>query len=81
MYERVLRLHYHNNLNISEFLHLANSATVHHKKLSVLVTEFYKVKNGTAPEITKSFFELQNILCNLKLSINQFRRQNVKTVD
>ena len=50
------------------------------KNLQVLVTEIYKVKNGTAPEIMKDIFELQNPSYNLRLSCNQFRRENTKTV-
>ena len=50
------------------------------KKLQVLETEIYKIKNGIAPEIMKDIFELQNPSYNLRSSCNQFRRENTKTV-
>ena len=80
IHERALRLVYQNNLSFSELLDLDNSVTVHQKNLQVLVTEIYKVKNGIAPEIMKDIFELQNPSYNLRLTCNQFRRENIKTV-
>ena len=80
IHERALRLVYQNNLSFSELLDLDNSVTVHQKNLQVLVTEIYKVKNGIAPEIMKDIFELQNPSYNLRLSCNQLRRENKKTV-
>ena len=68
---------YQNNLSFSEFLHLDNFAKVCHKKLQVLVTEVYKVKNGIATEIMENSFELQNTLYNLRSSSNQFRREDI----
>ena len=49
---------------ILKFSDLDNSVTVQQKNLQVLVTEFYKVKNGIAPEIMKDIFKLQNPLYN-----------------
>ena len=80
IHEQALRLVYQNNLSFSELLDLDNSVTVHQKNLQVLVTEIYKVKNGIAPEIMKDIFELQNPSYNLRLSCNQIRRENKKTV-
>ena len=80
IHEQALRLVYQNNLSLSELLDLDNSVTVYQKNLQVLVTEIYKVKNGTAPEIMKDIFELQNPWYNLRSSCNQFRRENIKTV-
>ena len=60
IHERALGLVYQNNLSFSELLDLDNSVTLQQKKLQVLVTEIYKVKNGIAPEIMKDIFELQN---------------------
>ena len=80
IHERALRLVYQNNLSFSVLLDLDNSVTVHQKNLQVLVTEIYKVKNGIAPEIMKDIFELQNPSYNLRLTCNQFRRENIKTV-
>ena len=48
--------------------------------MKVFVTEIYKVKNGTAPEIIIDIFELQNSSYNLRPSCSQFRRENIKTV-
>ena len=72
---------YQSNLSFSELLDLDNSITVHQKNLQVLVTEIYKVKNGIAPDIMNDIFELQNPSYNLRSSCNQFRRENVKTVN
>ena len=49
------------------------------KNFLVLVTGIYKVKSGTAPEIMKDIFELQNPSYNLRSSCNQFRREKIKT--
>ena len=46
------------------------------KKLQVLETQIYKIKNGIAPEIMKDIVELQNPSYNLRSSCNQFRRKN-----
>ena len=78
--ELALRLVYYYNLSFSELLDLGNSVTVYHKKLQVLVTEIYKLKNGIAPQMMKDTFELQNPFYDLRSSCNQFRRENIKTV-
>ena len=80
IHERALRLVYQNNLSFSELLDLDNFVTVHQKKLQVLVTEIYKVKNGIAPDIMNDIFELQNPSYNLRSTCNQFRKENIKTV-
>ena len=72
-----LRLVYQNNLSISELLDLDNSITVHQKYLQVLVTEIFKVKNRTAPDITKDIFEPKNPWYNLRSFCSQFRRENI----
>ena len=81
IHERALRLVYQSNLSFSELLNLDNSVTVHQKYLQVLVTELYKVKNGIAPKIMEDIFEQQNPSYNLRSSCNQFRRENMKTVN
>ena len=68
IHERALGLVYQNKLSFSELLDLDKSVTVHQKKLQVLVTEIYKVKNGIAPELIKDIFKLQNPLYNLRSS-------------
>ena len=47
--------------------------------MQVLVTETCKVKNGIAPEIMKAIFELKNRSYNLRSTLNQFRKENIKT--
>ena len=81
IHERALRLVYQNNLSFSELLDLDNSVTVHQKNLQVLVIEIYEVKNGIAPEIMNNIFELQNPSYNLRSICDQFRRENIKTVN
>ena len=39
--------------------------TVHHKKLKVLVTEIFKVKNDLPPDIMKNVFELKEPAYNI----------------
>ena len=68
IHERALGLVYQNKLSFSVLLDLDKSVTVHQKKLQVLVTEIYKVKNGIAPEFIKDIFKLQNPLYNLRSS-------------
>ena len=80
IHERDLRLVYQNNLSFSELFDLDNSVTVHQKKLQVLVTEIYKVKNGIAQEIMTDIIKLQNPFYTLRSSCNQFRGENIKTV-
>ena len=81
IHERALRLVYQNNLSFSELLDLDNSVTMHQKNLQVLVTQIYEVKNGIAPDIMNNIFKLQDPSYNLRSSCNQFRRENVKTVN
>ena len=45
------------------------------------MTEIYKVKNGIASEIMENILELQNPSYKLISSCNQFRRENIKTVN
>ena len=80
IHEGALKLVYQNNLSFSELLDLDNSITVHQKNLQVFVTEIYKVKSGIAPDKMEDIFELQNPSYNLRSSCNQFRRENIKTV-
>ena len=56
---------------------LQDILTMHEKKLQVLFSEIYKVKNGIALEIMKGII---NLSYNLRSSCNQFRRENIKTV-
>ena len=80
IHEQALRLVYQSNLSFSELLDLDNSVTVHQKYLQVLETEIYKVKNGIPRDLMNDIFELQIPSYNLRLSCNQFRRENKKTV-
>ena len=79
IHERALRLkHQNKNLSFSELLELDDSVTIHQKKLQVLVTKTFKVKNNLSPEIMKQVFDFQDPYYNLHSETNQFRRENVK---
>ena len=58
IHERVLWLVYQNkNLSFNELIELNNVVTMHQRKLQVLVTETFKIKNNLSPEIMKQVFD------------------------
>ena len=80
IHERALRLVYQNkNLSFSELLELDNAVTIHQRNLQVLVTEIFKVKNNSSPEIMKQVFDFQEPCYNLRCVNSQLRRENIKT--
>ena len=80
IHERALRLTYKDNQSsFKELLEKDHFATVHHKNLQVLATEIVKVKNDLAPNMMKDVFESNEPLYNLRLELNPFTCQNVKT--
>ena len=80
IHKRLLRLVYQNkNQSFSELLELDNAVTIHQRKLQVLVTEIFKVKNNLSPEIMKQVFDFQEPYYNLRSETSQFRRENIKT--
>ena len=48
------------------------------RNLQILATEMFKVRNGLAPEITNSVFQINPSVYNLRNS--EFKTENVKTV-
>ena len=59
IYERVLRINYHDKTsNLIELLQKENEVTVHQRILQTLATEVYKVKMGLAPQLVKELFSL-----------------------
>ena len=80
IHKRLLRLVYQNkNQSFSELLELDNAVTIHQRKLQVLVTDIFKVKNNLPPEIMKQVFDFQELYYNLRSDTSQFRRGNIKT--
>ena len=80
IHERTLRLLYQNkNLSFSELVELDNAVTIHQRNLQVLVTEIFKVKNNSSPEIMKQVFDFHEPYYNLCSETSQFRRGNIKT--
>ena len=68
------------NLSSGELLKLENAVTtIHQRKLQVLVTEIFKVKNNLSREIMKQVFDFQEPHYNLRSETSQFRRENMKT--
>ena len=56
IHERALRLVYKDNkLTFNDLLELDNSVTIHQRKLEILATETFHVKNSLAPEIMRGF--------------------------
>ena len=54
--ERALRLVYNDNkLTFDGLLKLDDSVTIHQRKLQILATETFKVKNSLAPEKMRGF--------------------------
>ena len=68
------------NLSSGELLKLENAVTtIHQRKLQVLVTEIFKVKNNLSREIMTQVFDFQEPHYNLRSETSQFRRENMKT--
>ena len=78
IHKRALRLVYQNkNLSSGELLKLENAVTtIHQRRLQVLVTEIFKVKNNLSPEIMKQVFDFQEPYYNLRSETSQVRREN-----
>ena len=80
IHERVLWLVYQNkNLSFNELIELNNVVTMHQRKLQVLVTETFKIKNNLSPELMKHVFDFQEPYYNLCSKTSQFGRENIKT--
>ena len=79
IHEQALRIVYRDKtLSFTELLQKNNAVTVHQRNLQVLVTEFYKVKMGVAPQLVKECFPLiKYTIWDPFMSLNLW---NVKTV-
>ena len=55
LHERALRFVYSNKSSSWELLERDNSVTIHERNIQVLLTEVFKVKSGSAPEIILNF--------------------------
>ena len=67
LYERALRVVYKDfDSSFEELLRRYNSTTRHQRNLQKLMTEIFKVKTGTAPELTKSVFKFADVTYNLR---------------
>ena len=67
------------NLSSGELLKLENAVTtINQRKLQVLVTEIFKVKNNLSREIMKQVFDFQEPHYNLRSETSRFRKENVK---
>ena len=63
IHERALRLVYKDNkLTFNDLLELDNSVTIHQRKLEILATETFHVKNSLAPEIMRGFWNKRTSL-------------------
>ena len=80
IHERVLRITYNDkSSSYGELLTKDRSVTIHHRNVSALATEIYKIMQGTSPPLlNKLFVPLQ---CNYELCGNNFlERRRVKSV-
>ena len=76
----MLRLVYKDKFPAFEnFLEKNKVIKIHFRKLQVLVTEMFKVKNGVAPPIISDVFKLSNPTYNLR-NKRDFVSNHVKTV-
>ena len=80
IHERSLRVVYQDYLTpFDELLTIDNSKTIHHRNLQKLMIEIYKIKNGYAPTIINSLFEIVDLPYNLRNDL-KIKSQNVRTV-
>ena len=78
--ERALRLvHKDNKLTFDDLLKLDNSVTIHQRNIQILVTEIFKVKNSSAPEIMTGVFEIKEPHYNFRSEASHIKRENVKS--
>ena len=78
LHERGLRLTYRNKpiKNVNRYYGGKNETKIHQKNVQVLMTEVYKIVNGTAPPIMNSLF---NFRANIRNFLQIFT-ENRKTV-
>ena len=58
IHKKALRLVYKDetNLSLDDFLQMDKSVTTHQRKLQIIATEIYKVRDNLGPEIMKGIF-------------------------
>ena len=81
LHERALRIVYQDYASpFTELLEKDNSTTIHNRKIQLLATELFKVKNGLSPPfINKIFVENAHHYYDLRKKY-EFKRTDVKTV-
>ena len=81
LHERALRIVYQDCASsFTELLEKDNSTTIHNRKIQLLATELFKVKNGLSPLLmNKIFVENAHHYYDLRKK-DEFKRTNVKTV-
>ena len=58
IHERASRITYNDRKSsFEELLRKDNTVSIHHKKLQLLATEIFKIKNNMAPEILSEIFQ------------------------
>ena len=67
IHERALRMVYKDyNSSFAELLKKDGSLTIHQRNLHKLVTEIFKVKSGTSPQMLNEIFEFTDPTYNLR---------------
>ena len=81
IHERALRLVYKDyTSSFDDLLAKDNSFKIHQRNLQKLAIEIFKVKNGIAPTIMNSVFELNDNPYSLRNDMAFFKSRNVHTV-
>ena len=66
-------------VTFSKLLAKDNSLTVHHKKLELLATEVFKIRDNLALDIIKDVFQFKKPTYNLRSIANTFLSRNIRT--
>ena len=67
IHERASRITYNDRKSsFEELLRKDNTVSIHHKKLQLLATEIFKIKNNMAPEILSEIFQNRISSYNLR---------------
>ena len=76
VHERALRITYNDRKSsFEELLRKDNTVSIHHRKLQVLATEIFKIKNNMAPEILNEIYENRTSSYNLRKNSSFYVRQ------
>ena len=75
-HERALRITYNDRKSsFEELLRKDNTVSIHHKKLQLLATEIFKIKNNMAPEILSEIFQNRISSYNLRKNSSFYVRK------